>query len=330
MRLRRSWLFFIIAIPILTTPLLLHAQTDGESDDTPYHLVPFVLPDADVGGLAPATWVQTQPGVFTREASGGDLTTLIHVATPNSTLDEIVRPFFSVLDIDALPDAAEAEIYEAETLSWRIYAFEIALDIPDAETDALSVDLAVAQDQSGAYLVALQTQPDERDALRQAVFFPALEAFALPMNQLSQAADAFNFVEVAIPEYNVTTVIPAHWRGGGPGVFTRANIAQDGTTLLIQTSPDLSPVAFGGLLVFRFGFDEADLRDGDSYTSEAREWAISTLTIDDGITSAVLQVALAEDADATYLVVLLTSVRDAERLREAILLPVLDNIVYTG
>lgn len=323
--MRTIRLILCVWLWVFSLPLI-HAQ-DGDTSDK-IELTPFVMQESNVGGLAPLAWVQIQPGVFTRESATDDLTTLIHVAQREATIAQVAQPFVFALELDALPDESEAEPYSGGAFEWLIYSFE--LEVSELDVGVLTVDIAVAEDNLGAYLVALQTTPAEREALQAAVFFPALDAFGLPMSTVSRGADAFTFVDVDIPEFDVSTAVPAHWRSSTPGVFSRADISQDGTTLLIQTDSELDALTFGTSLIERFGFSEDDLEDGELYETDSLDWTLHELEIDDGESISILHVALAENDDAALMVVLLTSQLDSERLREGVLLPVLDNLVYIG
>lgn len=64
---------------------------------------------------------------------------------------------------------------------------EVFLDEPDTET--IMVDIALTQAGDWAYIVLLQAMPDEYDDLHDAVFVPAVDAFAPASANLAFAND---------------------------------------------------------------------------------------------------------------------------------------------
>jgi CubicO group peptidase (beta-lactamase class C family) len=133
-------------------------------------LVPFTA--GGFSGVVPQGWVETGPGEFARDASGGDHTVLVQQSAPGATIDQAKAQLLSVLEQDEFPEQVGS--VATGHFSWELYTTQ--RDEPDA--GRMMVDLALAQADDWVHVVALQATPEEYAALHQAVFLPALDAFA--------------------------------------------------------------------------------------------------------------------------------------------------------
>ena len=133
-------------------------------------LVPFTSQALSIRGIAPEGWVEVNPGHFSGDEWPIDQ--LLHQVYPGMTL-EIVTAIWILpqLGRDALPEPMGAN--ESGAFTWDLYT----IDIEDPNAGPIIVDLAMAETDTGVYVVALATGVDDHDALREAVFIPAVEAF---------------------------------------------------------------------------------------------------------------------------------------------------------
>jgi hypothetical protein len=312
------------------------APAANQEVDNEISLAPFVMDAATIGGLSPATWTQIQPGAFLREAIERDPTALIHIANRNGTLAEALQPYLISLSLDELPD--DGEPYTGGAFEWSVY--DISLD--DSDGNPLRVSIATADPDNGAYVIMMQSRPNEHEQLYESIFLPALEAFGQPLPEIYDQLDGLPLVERRLSNYNLETVIPARWRELAPGAYSRADITQDATTLLIQSSPDLASQAFGALLLRDLDLSADVLEEEEErYAGDDLDWSIYELTVDNSVPGddpiededtadprSILLLALADAGDGSVLVALLTTPREADDLREAVLLPILDATRY--
>ena len=127
-------------------------------------LEPFTSEAMGITGLKPVGWTEASPGVFARGSSGLDVATLIEQAAPGSTQDWL-EVLAAQLGLDDLPESTGER--EANGLTWTLYTVEV---------QGLSVDIALAESDGLVLIILLQSSMDERDALYEAAFLPAIDA----------------------------------------------------------------------------------------------------------------------------------------------------------
>jgi len=127
-------------------------------------LVPYTSGVSGIKGVAPRGWVEVKPGQFQR-MPGSDPTLLAQVAFPGAIMEQVTGQW-------QLPERVGSR--DTGPLSWDLYGAE--LEWPDAGT--LGSDIALAEGDSGVYLVILVTLGDEHEALHDTVFAPAVGALA--------------------------------------------------------------------------------------------------------------------------------------------------------
>ena len=130
-------------------------------------LEPFTSEAMGITGLKPAGWTEAGPGVFARGSSGLDVATLIEQSAHGSA-DNLLATLSSQLGLDELP--ASIGEREANGVTWTLYT---------AEVQGISVDIALAESDGLVFIVLLQSSMDERDALYEAVYLPAIDALVL-------------------------------------------------------------------------------------------------------------------------------------------------------
>lgn len=130
-------------------------------------LVPFANDDFGIMGLVPEGWQEVGPGVYSRGQSALDQTVLIQQAAPFDA-GQLLDLLTTQLGLPEPPEASDT--YETAARTWDLYA---------AEVQGLPVLIALAEEEGTTYVVLLISAADEQAGLIEAVFFPALEAFAL-------------------------------------------------------------------------------------------------------------------------------------------------------
>lgn len=159
-----------IRILLLALALVLALSSQAQDDPGEIVLVPREDPLFGLVSVVPQGWQLASPGVYSR----GDLTqdiaalALQSAPLPPAALLTALRPQFL---LDANPEPVGE--YQTDRFTWTLYAFTVDLGF------AVEISLALANEGGTTYLVLIQAQTDENDALREAVFFPALDAFAL-------------------------------------------------------------------------------------------------------------------------------------------------------
>jgi pimeloyl-ACP methyl ester carboxylesterase len=129
-------------------------------------LVPYTNEEEGFTGLVPEGWTEGPPLNFKRASSALDPTTFVHDSAPISA-DELLGVLSPQLGFDpALEPSSAAAVGR---FTWDFYQFQI---------QQYPVDLAIAEDEGKAYFVLLISTAEERDALYQELFLPAVEALA--------------------------------------------------------------------------------------------------------------------------------------------------------
>jgi hypothetical protein len=136
-------------------------------------LEPFTNTRLGISGVRPVGWEQVDPIHYVRGQSGIDQTQLVIDTVPLAADD-----LFALLAEQIQFDPAEigpATSAESSDFTWDMYAFELR---------GYAFDLAIAEDRGSplktddrqAVFVLLISDVEERDALYEAVFVPAIEA----------------------------------------------------------------------------------------------------------------------------------------------------------
>jgi pimeloyl-ACP methyl ester carboxylesterase len=131
-------------------------------NDAPITLVPFTNQLTSVKGVAPEGWPELLPGTFVRTALGDAV--LTQVALPGGA--ERVETIAAALREQGFQPVGTRE---ANGLTWTLY---------NGVSGLRQDDVAITPGANGAlYLVELISMPADREALSNAVFLPAIDAF---------------------------------------------------------------------------------------------------------------------------------------------------------
>lgn len=298
----------IIAVIMLLCVALLPTFAQ---DDNVIPLEPVRITD-ELFTVAPQNWTRADAGVYVAE---DNLSFISFAVLFGDEYDARLTNLLNTFTRDGnLPEVAGMIV--TQTAAWQLYPLTY---IPDGTNTPLAVDLALTNNA----IVVLQATPENYATYRQQVFNPVLDTFALSGDEAYAYLNADFLEESALPQFGLQTVTPITWIPVNIGAYRRSNDPTDPTTLLIQSSPDLSADEFGTLLVQQLGFADTLPDERDSYQADTLTWSIAQvqLTLPDG--DVVLQIALADADDLTLLVALLSTADETSDLRESILLPVL-------
>jgi hypothetical protein len=216
MTMRKSLIVGIVVLavtlagcrPAATVPAPLSTPTAAplSGEQPAIELAPFVAAQLGVRGVAPAEWVQAEPGHFLPADAADWDTRLIHEFYPGITVQQLVESLLlPVLELEEWP--ATVIGHPSARLPFSLYAIEPK----QRALSGLFVDLALAETDAGVYLVALLAPKDQRDALRQSVFLPALDAVQ-PV--APEPSDRYYHDSLALFAYDRTA--PLDIEKGGP------------------------------------------------------------------------------------------------------------------
>ena len=127
-------------------------------------LVPYTNEELGVSGVVPAGWTEVNPGLFARGHPAVDMAAL-QMAVEPVTVDELLSLVVRNYGLEERPESTSAR--QANDLTWSLYTFQV---------QGVPRDLALAQSQGVTLLVLLRSASDERDALYEKVFLPAVDA----------------------------------------------------------------------------------------------------------------------------------------------------------
>jgi len=208
------------------------ATAEATEEPVALRLVSFTNEDFGIGGVVPEGWAEIAPGVYARGQGPTDLTRLIQQAAPGATAAQITAALLPQLGIEELPESSGT--HESAAFEWNLYVIEV--EVPRVGT--VVVDLALTETDAAAYVVLLQAQPADYEALHEAVFLPAVDALA----PLAMEAAESEIYEDASGLF--TVVIPANWTaeaGDGYGILT----SPDGKMTVYVMAVEAESVAEG-------------------------------------------------------------------------------------
>lgn len=122
--------------------------------------------------------------------------------------------------------------------------------------------------------------------------------------------------------YGIRSVVPDGWVRVNLGLYARQSTTADPTLLALQSAP-ATPAQIWPTLLAQFGLQAIPEPSG-SRTTEAFDWSLYQLVVDAPGGSQSLDLAMAEDAGTTFLVLLVATPGEADALRAAVFLPAVD------
>jgi pimeloyl-ACP methyl ester carboxylesterase len=284
-------------------------------------LEPFTDVGRGFSGLVPVGWTEVAPANLARGSSAIDPTYFVLEATPG-TAAELFGNLAGQLGLDpALEPVTTAEV---GNFTWDFYTFEL---------QGNPADLALAEDDEKAYFVFLISASDERDALYDQLFLPAVEAMApLAAETAAEAKDeGTGKVEITLVPYTseafgISGVVPEGWAEAAPGMYARGANATDQTVLIQKSYPGTTLDQINAALLPQLGLKELPESVG-SHESTAFTWDLYTIEVEaPGIGMFMVEIAQFETDAAAYMVLLQALVDDYETnsYHEAIFLPTVD------
>ena len=126
--------------------------------------VPFTNETMAIQGVAPDGWTESPMGVYSRGASGTDVAAVLMQSMTGSA-EDLLDLLTQQLGLAAAPEAVDQR--EANGLTWSLYAVEV---------QNMKIDFALSEGQGRAYVVLLQSNAKEHDALYDSVYLPAIDA----------------------------------------------------------------------------------------------------------------------------------------------------------
>jgi hypothetical protein len=119
------------------------------------------LPEGDSGSILLTPFVDEEIGIQGVAPQQGwtDQAELIQYSLPGS-IDDAIALVLDQTSLTELPEPVGS--YKGKALTWDLYTFET--QSKDVGPQTLHADLALAEDESAAYLVALAVLPDAYDA----------------------------------------------------------------------------------------------------------------------------------------------------------------------
>ncbi len=132
-------------LPVILVLALLPSDC-GQPEAPPLALVPFTSQAWSIRGVVPEGWMEVEPGHFSGAA--WPLKQLMYESFPGQTAKIVIpKAIVPRLGIDVLPERTGTN--ENGVLAWDLYAMEI----PSLEGVSGIVDLAIAEADSGVYVV---------------------------------------------------------------------------------------------------------------------------------------------------------------------------------
>jgi len=133
-------------------------------------LLPHTSEGYGYASLVPEGWSDVGQGIFTRQRDAKDPTLLAQQSAPVSA-EDVLASLLPQLRLTEAPQSVGT--HQGDALEWTLYQVHVTLGEGE-----VAVDLALADEAGTTYIVLLQSAPDERDALLESIFLPALNAFA--------------------------------------------------------------------------------------------------------------------------------------------------------
>jgi pimeloyl-ACP methyl ester carboxylesterase len=131
------------------------------ADGVRIEMTSFDSDELELTGVRPEGWIEVLPGVWQQSV----LTSLVQQVVPGATAEELLGAVTGQLGAGRPPQPA-GELSTGST-TWQLYQLD---DLGQ------SLELALADGPDGVLVVQLATSPARRDAHREQVFLPAVEA----------------------------------------------------------------------------------------------------------------------------------------------------------
>lgn len=160
-----TWRAWLLVIALLASSVFAVARAQETLT-----LVPYTSEGYGYASVVPEGWTDVGNGIFARQREAADTTLIAQQSVPLPA-DKLLVSLLPQLGLTE-PPASVGE-HQGGSLTWTLYRVDVSFG-----SGSVAVDLALADSGSVTYLVLVQTSPEEYAALHDALFLPALDAFA--------------------------------------------------------------------------------------------------------------------------------------------------------
>ena len=156
---------------------------------------------------------------------------------------------------------------------------------------------------------------------------PLLEAAVATLGEHAgdRLVESITLAPVTDPESGFTSVVPEEWAPIGQGTY----VAADGATN-INISAATPPIEDIPAALRQLGVVDLDSALIEECTASGRTWSIYGTTTPNAGVPFYRQIAIANDEDATYSLILASLPFMADALRDAMIKPIIDTFVLEG
>jgi len=130
-------------------------------------LEPYTNKELGIRSVVPAGWTEARPGLFARASSALDVAVLQVAVEREMNAKELLDAMAKGYGLAKSPESTGER--QANHLTWSLYALKV---------QGVPRDLALAESEGLTLIVLLRSAANERDALYEAVFLPAMDAMA--------------------------------------------------------------------------------------------------------------------------------------------------------
>jgi pimeloyl-ACP methyl ester carboxylesterase len=136
-----------------------------------FKLQPFSETQLGLSSVVPENWIKIQPGAYSPSGKLTDPTAMLMMAAPAAPdmLLNLMQQNLSQANVKI--EFEKAGTRSANGIEWTLYKTQL---------DIASVDLALGQGNNTTYLIMLQSPLNDRQALVEGVFLPAIDALKPP------------------------------------------------------------------------------------------------------------------------------------------------------
>lgn len=286
-------------------------------------LAPFASDELGLSGVAPDGWQEVVAGVFARNQSTADLTTLIQQYVPGASPAAVAAALLPNLGISALPD--RAAVVESAAFTWELYV--IGLEVAGVE---VAVDVALAEtgigEAAGTALVILQMAAGEYGALHEAVFLPAVQALALPepSGAAAPTVESITLIPYRSEVFQFSSVVPQGWAELAPGIYAlSADPPGSFINLVQQAAGDLSREQAAATFLANYGIERLPARV-ETVESGLLRWDLYVLDLDAPQMRLLVDLAVSTFDGTAYVVLMQATGETYPTLHQDVFLPALN------
>ena len=213
--------------------------------------------------------------------------------------------------------------------TWTVYPFQ-----GEDRVGAYAGYIATAPSEKGFYMVLVVGSGGKQADLYETILRPVVEAFTtdgtLPPSDAETDGGEIKLVPYTSDDFGISGLVPEGWTEVTPGTFARGSSATDQTALIQKSFPGLTIEQLKPQLLPVLRIEELPEPVG-TYESEALTWALYAVEIEaPGLGTFVVDVALAETEDGTFIILFQALKEDHDALHEAIFLPAVDALAPVG